>query len=127
MSWLPDRKVWASGLTGVVAWFIVYFAGHYFNLAIPSDVQAQIAGGLGLLVAYIVPPSTRDTITRLNDELVKIAAADPAIPVSERTLVLPEATKVVSTASPSPVVAVPPALGPPPVIKTPEAKKEIHK
>lgn len=120
-SWLPDRNVLSGGIVAVAGWAIIAVAGHY-GLDVPLPVQAAMPMVLGYVVTYLLPPSVRDVVSRVNDDIVKLAAADPNNPTSERTMVLPEATKVVAANVPAPVVATPPALGPPPVIKTPEAK-----
>jgi len=121
MAW-PDRKVLAGGLSGLLTWILVLLANHYFGLTVPPEIQTLISGLVAFVFAYVIPSSVKDIVSKLNDDIIKIAAADPNSPVSERTLVLPENTKVVSIASPSYTVATPPALGPPPVVKTPEAK-----
>lgn len=81
MSWLPDRKVWAGGLAGFAAWLLVLAATRY---GVPLDLQTAsiLVAAVGGGVSYLVPPSTRDIITRLNDGLVKMAQDDPSIPVS---------------------------------------------
>jgi len=122
MTWFPDRKVLAGGLSGLLTWLLVFLVNKYFGWTIPPDVQSSITGLVAVGFAYLVPSSVKDIVSKLNDDIVKIAAADPNSPVSERTLVLPENTKVVSSFSSSATVATPPALGPPPVVKTPEAK-----
>lgn len=81
MNWLPDRKVLAGGIAGLLAFFITAAAAHY-GIALTPDIQSLIVGGVGWLIAYLVPPSTRDIIKRLDDQLVAMAAADPKIPVT---------------------------------------------
>lgn len=120
-NWFPDRNVLSGGLVAVASWTIIAVAGHY-GLDVPISVQAAMPMVLGYVVTYLLPPSVRDVVARVNDDIVKLAAADPNNPTSERTMVLPEATKVVAASAPVPTVAIPPALEPPPVVKTPEAK-----
>jgi hypothetical protein len=102
---------------------IIAIANHY-GLNVPVEIQTMIPAALGYVVTYLLPPTARDVANRLNDGIVALAAADPNNPVSERTMVLPSATKVVDVSTPAPTVATPPAMGPPPVVKTPEAKAE---
>lgn len=79
---LPDRKVLAGGLSGLVTWLVVYISGRY-GLDIPADVQAAIPLVFGLVVSYLVPPSQRDVLKRLDDGIIAIAARDPQTAVSE--------------------------------------------
>lgn len=117
VSWLPDRKVLAGGIAGILAWLLV-FIGNKYGMGITPDVQSLLTGAIGWAVAYLVPSSVRDVINHLNDDIVQIAAADPNSNVSERTMVLPAATKVVAASSPSPVVALPPAMTEPEPVNT---------
>jgi hypothetical protein len=80
MWWFPDRKVIATGLTGIASWLILTVLAHYgINLPVDPTVLSSI---LGWLAGYIIPPSQQDIVRRLNDKIVAIAAADPSIPVS---------------------------------------------
>lgn len=110
-SWFPDRNVLAGGVVAVVSWIIIAVSGHE-GLPIPLEFQALIPAALGYIVTYLLPPSVQDVIKRINDAIVRVAARSQSSAVSERTLVLPEAAKVVSVATPGPVVAVPPAIDP---------------
>lgn len=78
--WIPDRKVWASGLTYVVAFFIVQAFEAYTGADVPTEMEALLPGAIGYLVAYVVPPSLRDTIKRLDNEVIAIAARDTSVP-----------------------------------------------
>lgn len=82
MNLIPDRKVIAGGVGGVLAWLIL-MAASKAGIPISADVQAQLAGVIGWVLAWAVPPSTRDIITRLNNDLVAQAKADPTIPVTK--------------------------------------------
>ena len=79
----PDRKVWAGGLAGLVTWGITLVAQHY-GVVLPADIVGMLVGAVTTGVAYIVPPSVRDIIKRLDDGLVEMAAEDPNIPVTRR-------------------------------------------
>jgi hypothetical protein len=81
MNYLPDRKVLAGGIAGIVTWGLTIVAARY-GVVLTPDMQALIVGGVGWAIAYIVPPSQHDIVKRLNDDLVAIAAADPNIPVT---------------------------------------------
>lgn len=121
-NWFPDRNVLSGGLVAVVSWAVIAIADHY-GLNIPLFIQAAIPTFLGYIVTYILPPSVKDVVARVNDDIVRLAAADPDNPTSERTMVLPETAKVVAASSSARTVAIPPAMEPPPVIKTPESKE----
>ena len=84
--WVPDRKIMASGLAGILAWAVMQalaFSGH----PMPAEAQALLVTLITTAMGYIVPPSQRDIVKRLNDELVAVAAADPTIPVSSGAIV----------------------------------------
>lgn len=84
MTWLPDRKVWAGGLAGLVTWGVSLAAQRYLGVTLPPDLVAMIVGGVTTGVAYLVPPSVKDIVKRLNDGIVQMAADDPNIPVTRR-------------------------------------------
>ena len=123
---VPTRPMFYGALGSVVTWLVVLVAGRY-GVTVPDYVQIAIPVIVGFGVAYIVPPSAKDVANRLNDSIVALAAADPNIPVSDHTMVLPPGTKVVAAASASPTVATPPAMGPPPVEKTPATQAQMPK
>lgn len=79
--WLPDRKVLAGGLSGVVAWGIM-LGLSMAGVPVPAETQALLVTVISTAMGYLVPPSQRDIVKRLNDQLVAVAAADPGIPVS---------------------------------------------
>lgn len=82
-TYMPDRKVVAGGLAGIITWALMLAAGH-FGFALDASLQPAIASAVGTLIAYATPPSQRDVIKRLNDEIVAIAANDPTVPVTKR-------------------------------------------
>ena len=81
---LPDRKVWAGGLAGLLTWGVTLVAQRYLGVSLPPDLVTMIVGGVTTGVAYLVPPTVRDIVKRLNDGIVQIAADDPNIPVTKR-------------------------------------------
>lgn len=97
---IPDRKVWGAGLAGVASAVLLSLLHRYtgFDLqptlnslfaliGTPApDAQLTLAGIISWAVAYYLPPAQRDIVKRLNDEIVAIAARDPASPVSPRTV-----------------------------------------
>ena len=84
MSMWPDRKVWAGGLGGLLTWGITLAAQKYLGIPLPPEVVTMIVGGATTAVSYIVPPTVRDIVKRLNDDIVQVAANDPTIPVTKR-------------------------------------------
>ena len=80
--WIPDRKVWAGGATMVVAWLIVQVLDLYAGADIPLGADAALAFALGKAVEYLVPPSARDLITKLDDEIVAYAGRSSVSEVS---------------------------------------------
>lgn len=77
----PDRKVWAGGLVGIVTWAIMFAAakaGHPIDLGL----QALIPVVLGYIVSYVVPPSVRDIVKRVDNTIVRIANADQSNPTT---------------------------------------------
>ncbi len=81
---LPDRKVWAGGLAGLLTWGVTLAAQHYLGVALPPDLVTMVVGGVTTGVAYLIPPSVKDIVKRLNDGIVQIAADDPNITVTKR-------------------------------------------
>src|SRR6185312_5795497 len=86
-----DRKVKAGAIGGFAAYVILAVLAHFgidlqhyvdaIGVPIPS-VQTLLAGIIGTVVAWKVPPADIDIISRLTDALVKQAAVNPAVPVS---------------------------------------------
>lgn len=85
MKWMPDRKIWAGGLGAVVAWVLVVVAQKY-GLPLDMTTATTIVVSVGGMLSYLVPPSERDIVKRLNDTLVKMAVDDPNIPVTGKPL-----------------------------------------
>jgi len=84
MNFIPDRKVWAGGLAALLTWGINLAAQHFLGVSLPPDLLTMVVGGVTTGVAYLVPPTVRDIVKRLNDDIVQIAANDPTIPVTKR-------------------------------------------
>lgn len=85
VTWPPDRKIWAGGLAGLVTALVAYAAKKYLNFDIPEGVLAYIPIVVGYIVSYLVPPSIRDVIKRVDDTVIAIARASddsPASPVA---------------------------------------------
>jgi hypothetical protein len=77
--YIPDRKVLSAGIAGVLAWGLVLLAprvGLPLTLDIALPVMVALMGG----VAYLVPPSAKDVIKRIDGEIMSIAGLMPAGP-----------------------------------------------
>lgn len=70
--WLPDRKVWASGLAGLLAFFVTTLLSTYTSVVVPYEVALEITIAVVGLVAYVVPPSVADVAKRVNDKVLEI-------------------------------------------------------
>jgi len=82
MKYFPDRKVLSGGIAGVITW-VILLALNYFNIDVPGDLQAALPLIIGTIISYAVPVADQDIVKRLNDDLVKMAADDPSVPVSK--------------------------------------------
>jgi len=76
-----DRKVWAGGLTGLGASALVWGAQAKFGITLPPEVAAMLITFLVTSVAYMVPPSVKDVVKRIDGAIIDIVAADPKIPL----------------------------------------------
>lgn len=81
-TWIPDRKIWASGLAYVAAALLVKLVETHAGIDVPPFLEDWAPIGLAGAVGYFLPPSVQDVLKRLNDQLVAVAALDPKIPVS---------------------------------------------
>lgn len=81
-SWIPPRNIWAGGIAGILTWIICQLLSHFTGFVIPPDLQGYLAGAVGAGIAWIVPPSAKDLVKRLNDEIVHLAQRDPESNVS---------------------------------------------
>jgi len=81
-SWIPPQKFLAGGIGGIVTWLIVHLLSVYAGIDVPADLQTYIASGVAALLVYIVPPSQKDVVQHLNDDIIHIAQRDPDSNVS---------------------------------------------
>lgn len=111
----PDRKVWASGLSGLAVFAIGIGLQKFFNITIDPNVLAAAITVIIPLVAYLVPPSVQDVVKRVNNDIVKIANADQsnptqAVAVDLATSKAAAISDIVSGAIPPPPAAVSPVF-----------------
>jgi hypothetical protein len=81
MNYLPDRKVWAGGFSGIAAWFILMELAKY-NITTPIDATT-LSAGIAWIATYLIPPADRDIVKRVNDDIVEMARNDPANPTTK--------------------------------------------
>lgn len=79
---IPPQNVWAGGLGAVVTWFIVYALTNYLNFPVDPGLQTVISGFVGVVLAWVIPPSDNDVHKVLTDKIVQGAMADPESNVS---------------------------------------------
>lgn len=108
-SWVPPRKVWAGGVAAILSWLIIHALATFANIDVQgiaaslgiTDPVTILSGLIGTAIAWVIPPSTSDVITHLNDVIINLAQRDPESNVS---YVLPP---VVPPAGASPVIQPP--------------------
>ncbi|GGD29178.1 hypothetical protein [Aureimonas glaciei] len=71
--WVPDRKVWAGGLTMVIAWLIVQALNVYAGADIPIEITAGLAFAIGKAVEYLVPQPAKELIAKIDNDIVAAA------------------------------------------------------
>ncbi len=102
--WIPDRKVLAAGISGVLAWLLLTLATPILNkygIWPPPGTQEQLAGLIALLMAWLVPPADKDIVDRIDNRLVSMAQADKTNPTTTPVVTQAEAIPViVGTQSP---------------------------
>lgn len=79
---LPDRKMLATGVSGVIAYYLIGLAGQY-GYQLPAGYHEVVTFVVAWLMGYLVPPSKQDILKRLNDDLVRMAQDNPKIPVTK--------------------------------------------
>lgn len=79
MTGIPSQKAVAGGIGGIITWVIVAALSKYAGVAIPPEL---VSGVVALLLVWLVPPSQRDLINHLTDEVVHAAQRDPDSDVS---------------------------------------------
>ncbi|GGD41819.1 hypothetical protein [Aureimonas glaciei] len=75
--WIPDRKVWAGGLTMIAAWLLVQALNVYVGADIPIEASTVLAFGIGKAVEYLVPQPAKELIAKIDDSLVSLAGQSP--------------------------------------------------
>lgn len=78
--WFPDRKVWGGGLIGLAAYGLVFFGNSTGWWHVDYEAMKAAFGMLVLIVGsqYQIPPSLRDRLRHLNDQVISFAQALPA-------------------------------------------------
>jgi len=65
-AWIPDRKVLAGGISGVVAFFLAK------ALDMDPETATAISGAVAGTVAYFIPPSVADVVNKIDSTMKKI-------------------------------------------------------
>lgn len=66
---IPERKFLASGIAGVLAYFLMLAVNWAFGIALPFETAVPIAVALMLAFHYLVPPTLQDVLARVDGEL----------------------------------------------------------
>jgi hypothetical protein len=66
---VPDRKVLAGGIGGLVTWWIMTALEYFAGISISSEVASLIMTAVVPSVSFIVPPSVADIARRLDSDL----------------------------------------------------------
>ena len=79
-TWFPDRKVWGSGLLGLAAFAIVMLGNLTGWWHLDYSAVFTMLGTIVFVVgaSYQLPPSLRDRLRHLNDEVMQAAKLVPA-------------------------------------------------
>lgn len=67
--YVPDRKVLAGGISGIVTWLGLMAIERFFGVVISSDVAGIIVAAVAPTIAYMVPPSVADVAKRLDADI----------------------------------------------------------
>lgn len=68
-SWIPDRKYLAGGISGVLSFFILKALSTWLGWAMDEATITQIAGLIAAAMAYLIPSSVGDTLTKIDNIL----------------------------------------------------------
>lgn len=66
--YIPDRKVWAGGMSALVAFAVAQLIPGLDQEVVAGLVVAAWAGA-----SYLIPPSVADIVTRVDDNIIKLA------------------------------------------------------
>lgn len=80
--WIPDRKVWAGGLTTLVAWLLIMVLNAYAGADIPIECGGPLGLAIGKAVEYFVPQPAKELIAKIDNEIVAAAGMSPTSDVS---------------------------------------------
>lgn len=70
--WIPDRKYIAGGIAGVLTFAWTSIVNEVFELKIDYSTALEITIAAIALVVYLVPPSTKDILKRIDDDIKNI-------------------------------------------------------
>jgi hypothetical protein len=82
--WFPDRKWFASGISGFVTFGLTLLFADALGMA--PEPTAALASALTAIVMqavhYFVPQSVKDIIKRVDDAIIDMARKSPDSPAS---------------------------------------------
>jgi len=123
VKWIPDRKIWAGGVSWILAWYVLALLGQHgidvqpvidavWPMILPGQAtpaaQPLLAGLIAAAVAYLVPASAKDVIRKITDDVAKVAGYLPApstatlAPATQAPPVMPTVTAHASHDAPRP-------------------------
>lgn len=106
----PMRNVLAGGVVGVLTWSII-FGFNKFGIVLDPSIQTAIPLILAFIVAHFVPPSAQDIVSRVNDQIVRLANADQSNPT--QAIIVGEQASLLQAHSDVANGLVPPVVLPP--------------
>jgi len=65
--YIPDRKFIAGGISGILAFALVTFLG------LDAELASTLTGAAMALVFYLVPPSVKDIVKRVDQNIIDLA------------------------------------------------------
>jgi hypothetical protein len=68
---MPDRKVLAGGVTGILI-YAISIGLEYFGVNISSDVLGLVIAVVSPSVSFLIPPAVKDISTRLDTDLRRV-------------------------------------------------------
>lgn len=76
--WFPDRKIWASGLAGLIAFAGTTVMNEILKMEIAYDTALEITIFIMGAVAYFIPPTTQDILKRVDEKIIELSGKEKA-------------------------------------------------
>lgn len=68
---MPDRKVLAGGVTGILI-YLTSLVLEYFGIDVSSDVLGLVIAVLSPSVSFMIPPAVKDVAARLDADIREV-------------------------------------------------------